>query len=313
MFARARLHTDAPTARRVVPATDAPGSYRGRHTAARTTPSRRPVLLPMLLLGVSGAAVGVLSLPVSAPAAAHAGASGVMALGPTTRATAPAAPDVGPLLNLSSRVDSDLAFADDIRESTETARLEPGTVLSAAGTFPAVVVPPPATISPLARSRSDAPVLPDPLTTVDGRKVLGSKAALLKAAAAPTVVQPVVGPVTSPFGYRWGSLHAGMDFGVPVGSPIVAVMDGVVQRTSSSRGGYGNLTVLQHADGTLTYYAHQSKILVTDGQVVKAGELIGLSGNTGHSTGPHLHFEVRPGGGDPVDPRAWLGQHGITL
>ncbi len=310
-------------ARAVAPAGPAPGRCRDRHPARHAAPSRVTVLLPVLLLGVSGAAVGVLTLPAgnasgSATAAAgtsSAGTSGATALGPTARASAPATPTAGPLLNLSPGVDGELAFADAVaaRSTDGGARTSgPAPVLSAAAAATPVVVPPPASTSPLARSRSEAPVLPAPLTTADGREILGSKAALL-AAAAPSVVSPAVGPITSPFGYRWGRLHAGLDFGVPIGSPIVAVMDGVVLRTSSSRGGYGNLTVLQHADGTETRYAHQAQILVTDGQVIKVGELIGMSGNSGDSTGPHLHFEVRPGGGDPVDPRAWLAGQGVTV
>jgi murein DD-endopeptidase MepM/ murein hydrolase activator NlpD len=126
-------------------------------------------------------------------------------------------------------------------------------------------------------------------------------------------VRPCSGTLTSGYGRRWGRLHAGLDFGAPTGTPIRAVANAVVheiKRTSSS-GGYGNLTILELADGTLLYHAHQSKIMVTEGQVVSAGETIGLVGSTGHSTGPHLHFEVHPDGGGPIDPRPWLNARGI--
>lgn len=125
--------------------------------------------------------------------------------------------------------------------------------------------------------------------------------------------RPCDAVLTSGFGYRWGALHAGLDFGAPTGTPIHAVQAGVVKeiKTVSNSGGYGNLTILQHADGTITYYAHQSKIMVTEGQVVATGEVIGLVGSTGHSTGPHLHFEVHPNGGPAVDPRPWLAARGI--
>ena len=100
---------------------------------------------------------------------------------------------------------------------------------------------------------------------------------------------------------RWGRLHAGLDFGVPVGTPVRAVADGVVARCSYDPGGYGHYVKVRHADGTLSLYGHLSRVLV-DGGRVRAGDVIARSGNTGHSTGPHLHFEMRRGGG-AFDPR----------
>jgi murein DD-endopeptidase MepM/ murein hydrolase activator NlpD len=70
---------------------------------------------------------------------------------------------------------------------------------------------------------------------------------------------------------------------------------------------------IRHSDGAVTYYAHQSQILVTTGQQVATGAVIGKVGSTGHSTGPHLHFEVRPGGGAPVDPAPFMAERGVNL
>jgi murein DD-endopeptidase MepM/ murein hydrolase activator NlpD len=103
---------------------------------------------------------------------------------------------------------------------------------------------------------------------------------------------PARGTVTSPFGYRWGRLHAGIDIGAPSGAPIYAARGGVVS-FSGVMGGYGNIIVLDHGDGMTTRYAHQSALGASVGQTVRVGDRIGAVGNTGSSTGPHLHFEVR--------------------
>ncbi len=124
--------------------------------------------------------------------------------------------------------------------------------------------------------------------------------------------RPADGPVTSPFGRRWGRLHAGMDFGVPVGSPVLAAADGTVAEVARDAGGYGVHVVLAHPDGTTTLYAHLSRALVEPGGSVLAGQQIALSGNSGSSTGPHLHFEIRTPQG-PVDPRPALRERGVEL
>ncbi|MCW2607612.1 MAG: mepA, partial [Frankiales bacterium] len=124
-------------------------------------------------------------------------------------------------------------------------------------------------------------------------------------------VRPAGGPVTSGFGQRWGRLHAGIDFGAAYGSPIRAVTSGEVVDSGFDAGGYGNFVHVQHADGTVTTYNHMSRVLRRGG-TVDAGDVLGLVGSTGHSTGPHLHFEVRIGG-SPIDPAPWLRDHGIGL
>ncbi|MFW2542638.1 DUF5930 domain-containing protein [Primorskyibacter sp. 2E107] len=109
---------------------------------------------------------------------------------------------------------------------------------------------------------------------------------------------------TSGFGYRWGRLHAGTDFAAPHGTPIYATADGVVTHAGWSSG-YGRLVKIQHEFGIETRYAHQSKIRVKVGQRVSRGQRIGDMGNTGRSTGTHLHYEVRVGG-KPVNPMIYI-------
>jgi murein DD-endopeptidase MepM/ murein hydrolase activator NlpD len=118
------------------------------------------------------------------------------------------------------------------------------------------------------------------------------------------LVWPVSGPVTSPFGWRWGRMHEGIDIGVGYGTPIRAAASGTVIYCGWE-GGYGNLVVIDHGGNLATAYGHQSSIAVGCGQQVSQGQVIGYVGSTGHSTGPHLHFEVRIGG-SPVDPLGYL-------
>lgn len=112
--------------------------------------------------------------------------------------------------------------------------------------------------------------------------------------------------------YLWANCHTGEDFSAPSGTPIHAVAAGVITEAGWD-GSYGYKTVITHEDGTETWYAHQTQILVSVGDTVRAGEQIGTVGSTGNSTGPHLHLEVRPGGGDPVDPVEALRVRGVPL
>lgn len=129
------------------------------------------------------------------------------------------------------------------------------------------------------------------------------------------VVQPVTGRVSSSFGAREAPTegasteHAGEDIAAPVGTPIYAALAGTVS-FAGKRGGYGNLIIIAHPDGTFTRYAHCDTILVSKGQVVEAGEQIGTVGKSGNVTGPHLHFEVRTSTGAAVDPDSYLDSLG---
>ena len=106
--------------------------------------------------------------------------------------------------------------------------------------------------------------------------------------------------ITSNYGYRHRRMHRGVDLGYPEGTPVATAWDGIVRisKGTANTGGYGNLVVIRHDNGLETYYGHLSRRLVNPGQMVKAGDIIGLGGNTGRSYGSHLHFEVRYLGND---------------
>ena len=134
-------------------------------------------------------------------------------------------------------------------------------------------------------------------------------------AARPKTVLPIHGAhLTSPFGARWGTFHEGIDLAAPMRTPEYAAADGVVLRAGTASG-YGNAVYILHENGDVTVYGHMVKILVKPGQYVDAGQTIALLGSEGHSTGPHLHFEVRLGGedGKKVDPIRWLKDRGVSL
>ncbi|HET7488800.1 MAG TPA: M23 family metallopeptidase [Acidimicrobiales bacterium] len=115
---------------------------------------------------------------------------------------------------------------------------------------------------------------------------------------------PIRGSVTSGFGFRWGRLHAGIDIGAGTGTPIHAAKAGTVI-FSGQMNGYGNVVIIDHGGGLSTLYAHQSRLGTSDGARVDKGEVIGYVGSTGHSTGPHLHFETRVSG-NPQNPIRFL-------
>ena len=118
------------------------------------------------------------------------------------------------------------------------------------------------------------------------------------------LIWPASGSISSGFGFRWGRLHAGIDMPLPEGTGLRAADSGTVA-IAGWVGGYGNYTCIQHGGSLSTCYGHQSSISVSVGQSVSQGQVIGYSGNTGNSTGPHLHFEVRING-SPVDPLGYL-------
>ena len=140
-----------------------------------------------------------------------------------------------------------------------------------------------------------------------------ARAALLAAVVAASGCSlprwPVNAPLTSGFGLRWFGMrpdvHQGVDFSVPTGTPVHAMASGRVRFAGVMRG-FGNVVWLDHEAGILTVYAHLSRIEVREGDSVRTGQQLGLSGATGEVTAPHLHFEVWRWG-RPVDPVAILG------
>jgi murein DD-endopeptidase MepM/ murein hydrolase activator NlpD len=134
----------------------------------------------------------------------------------------------------------------------------------------------------------------------------------IKTKPKPQYELPVLGyHLTARFGQvsgLWSHTHTGLDFAAPDGTPIRAVAAGVVVSTGYD-GAYGNKTVIRLPDSTVLWYCHQSEIAVHPGQHVAVGEHVGDVGSTGNTTGPHLHLEVHPHGGTPVDPDSWLVEH----
>ncbi len=115
----------------------------------------------------------------------------------------------------------------------------------------------------------------------------------------------------SPYGMRWGKLHTGIDLVAPEGTPYVSIHDGTVTKAGWF-GGYGYAVIVQHSDGSEAIYGHSSAVSVHEGQQVKAGDQLGLVGNTGHSYGSHLHLEVHVKG-EPLDPVPWLEKRGVDI
>jgi murein DD-endopeptidase MepM/ murein hydrolase activator NlpD len=126
------------------------------------------------------------------------------------------------------------------------------------------------------------------------------------------VAQPTVGTFTSGYGPRGGAAHNGIDIANAVGTPIVAVADGVVVDAGPASG-FGQWVRVRHDDGTISTYGHVESIETTVGARVAAGQLIATMGNRGQSTGPHLHLEITTPGGGTVDPRGWLAERGVSV
>lgn len=182
----------------------------------------------------------------------------------------------------------------------------PIAVTAAAATTP-MLVNQPATGTTRQRDL-EADIVPKP---APARAVVRASRARRIAPPAPTYVRPGVGPLTSGFSWRWGRMHTGIDLAGPYGSPVRSVAAGTVVFAGYD-GGYGLLVQVQLDDGVLTYYAHNSRLRVSTGDRVAAGTQVAEEGSSGHSTGPHVHFEVRIDG-TPIDPVPWLASHGVFV
>ncbi|MGH3931121.1 MAG: M23 family metallopeptidase, partial [Pseudonocardiaceae bacterium] len=145
-----------------------------------------------------------------------------------------------------------------------------------------------------------------------GERLVAERAAREADARRPLFALPAEGILTSGYGARWGTTHWGIDIANSIGMPIVAAADGVVAEAGPASG-FGLWVRILHADGTTTVYGHINRTLVEAGERVQAGEEIAEMGNRGHSTGPHLHFEVWNADSKKINPLAWLRKHGINL
>jgi murein DD-endopeptidase MepM/ murein hydrolase activator NlpD len=127
-------------------------------------------------------------------------------------------------------------------------------------------------------------------------------------------VSPLAGyRLTSGYGWRWGRMHPAQDFAAPVGTPVLSLSTGTVVFSGWSNQGYGYMVQVRYWDGTVSWFAHNSRLAVSVGDQVSPGQVVAYSGNTGHSTGPHLHLEIHTPQGAAVNPRAWFAQKGINI
>ncbi|MBU8857009.1 MULTISPECIES: M23 family metallopeptidase [unclassified Micromonospora] len=188
------------------------------------------------------------------------------------------------------------ARADDAARADRSAR-EPVTPSA----VPASPSPSPSAASPAPKKTATAKPKPKPK-----KKTVAKK---------PTWVIPMKGAdITSCYGPRWGTQHAGIDFAMPAGTPIHAAAAGTVVKAGDVGDGYGISVFIDHHNGYLTHYAHQSRLAVGVGDTVKAGQVIGYEGSTGDSTGPHLHFEVHQGAmWNQIDPAPFLRARGVDV
>ncbi|WP_413808920.1 M23 family metallopeptidase [Streptomyces sp. OE57] len=255
----------------------APSSRREVSRGRRRTPSSRPKRSALLTVAVPS----VCALGVTAVAAASvSGVGSDKKDESTTQAAADTAPPVKPSV-ANSKLDSQLAGvredADDFRDRTSRAQER---------------------IDLQARQAAE-------------KKRKAAEAAR-KEALRPKFALPVAQHgLSAQFGQagiNWMSVHTGIDFPVSYGTPVMAATDGTVKAQWNDA--YGNMVVLTSPDGTETWYCHLSSAKIRSG-TVKAGETIAYSGNSGNSTGPHLHFEVHPGGGAAIDPLPWLRGKGL--
>ena len=187
----------------------------------------------------------------------------------------------------------------------------PVRVTAAAATSP-LVVDDPGAASPTQKDFDTLYGIPQAVPAkVAAARVAPRASRAKRAPARAKWVRPCAGRFTSGFKWRWGRMHAGIDLALPTGSPVRSVGDGEVIE-AGRESGYGNIVKIRLEDGTVNYYAHNSRLVVSVGEKVQAGDIIARSGNTGHSTGPHLHFEVRIDG-SAINPIPWLAKRGIYV
>ncbi len=166
-------------------------------------------------------------------------------------------------------------------------------------------------------SRSTAPFKGAPVATLTAKssvhmpRQFGKPTG--KIANIQSYILPAKGEFTSGYGMRWGRLHRGIDIAGPVGTPILAAAAGQVIAAGWTNDGFGNKVEVKHPDGTVTLYAHTSQVLTRVGAQIHQGEQIAKMGSSGFSTGPHLHFQVHPGGKTAVDPMFFFGNYKTVL
>ncbi|MFE2991269.1 M23 family metallopeptidase [Streptomyces sp. NPDC059262] len=204
-----------------------------------------------------------------------------------------------------------------------TALLGAGAAVAAESTQGGVALPSVAAASVQAQAKAQAKAAEQ--AKVHAAQAKAHAAQVKKAAAKKAVswIDPVESyKLSASFGLggnMWSHKHSGQDFAVPIGTNVMAVHGGTVVKAGGNGAGdgpaYGNAIVIKHSDGTYSQYAHLSRIDVRVGQTVSTGQHIALSGNTGNSSGPHLHFEIRttPNYGSAVNPVNFLKSVGVSV
>ena len=220
--------------------------------------------------------------PASAPAAPQ-GTRGLVRSGDT-------------VLSVAQRYGMTVSDLMRLNPGVEMASLTPGSQLRVAATAPmrAHML---LALKPMGSGAISWPDLPN-LPQVPQAPLPGSGAG--------DYIWPTQGVFSSGYGWRWGRMHKGIDVANSTGTPIVAAKEGRVTFSGWHDGGYGYLVEISHADGSLTRYGHNSRLLVGQGQEVRQGEAISQMGSTGNSTGPHLHFEIIAPGMGAMNPLSYL-------
>ncbi|WP_432011448.1 M23 family metallopeptidase [Streptomyces cucumeris] len=253
------------------------GNGGGSGRARRRTVSSRPKRSALLTVAVPS----VCALGVSAVAAASVGMSNDKKDGSTTQAAADTAPPVKAAA-VNSKLDTQLA---EVREGADDFR------------------------DRASRTQERIDLKERQAAEKKRKAAEAARKEALRPKFALPVAQHGLSATYGQAGINWMSVHTGIDFPVSYGTPVMAATDGTVRTQWNDA--YGNMVIVTSPDGTETWYCHLSSAKIRSG-TVKAGDTIAFSGNSGNSTGPHLHFEVHPGGGEAVDPLPWLRGHGLN-
>ncbi len=258
-----------------------PSSYRGRHYGGRHRVPTRRARLPR-------AFSSSFLLPTAAAAALVVTATGASVAHPTPQ---PLALELDGAARAMARTEqvSDEAMVTDLAQRRQAASIQTAAL----------------------RGRNEQAAR---AARTAQRKAAAQAAAKAKAErAAKRWVRPIrTWHITSAYGARWGATHDGIDLGASTGTPVYAMSTGTVIG-SFYDSSFGNKLEIKYWDGSISWYGHLSKRIVRKGEKVRPGELVGLVGNTGHSFGSHLHFEMQKTTAKdvPVDPLAWLKRHGL--
>ncbi|WP_405479209.1 M23 family metallopeptidase [Streptomyces sp. NBC_00009] len=204
-----------------------------------------------------------------------------------------------------------------------TALLGAGAAVAAESTQGAIALPSVAAASVQAQAKAQAKAAEQAKVHAEQAKVHAAQVKKAAAKKAVSWIDPVKSyKLSASFGLggnMWSHKHSGQDFAVPIGTNVMAVHGGTVVKAGGNGAGdgpaYGNAVVIKHSNGTYSQYAHLSRVDVHVGQAVATGQHIALSGNTGNSSGPHLHFEIRttPNYGSAVNPVNFLRSVGVSV